>query len=61
MSVIKLMESGIIKLVDFKEKIMNRAQYDDVYFEWEEDKVFIDFLDYEDEECFARILKRLHY
>ena len=40
---------------------MRRAQYDDVYTEWVENEVFLQFEDYEDEECFARTLKRLHH
>ena len=41
---------------------MNRAQYDDVYTEWIENGVFLDFDgDYELEECYARTLRRLHY
>ena len=39
---------------------MNKAQYDDVYTEWLEDNVFLEFENYEDEECYARILSRLH-
>ena len=32
---------------------MIREQYDDVYYDWVENHVFLDFLDHEDEECFA--------
>ena len=39
---------------------MRKAQYDDVYFIWEEDNVFLEFENYEDEECFARTLNRVH-
>ena len=39
---------------------MNKAQYDDVYTEWLEGQVFLQFEDYEDEECFARILQGLY-
>jgi len=40
---------------------MNRAQYDDIYYEWEINRVFIECMDYEEEECFARTLHRLHH
>ena len=40
---------------------MRRAQYDDVYYDWVENRVFLEFLDYEDEECFARTLHSVHY
>lgn len=40
---------------------MRRAQYDDVYYDWVKNRVFLEFLDYEDEECFARTLNRVHY
>lgn len=39
---------------------MNKAQYDDVYVMWQEGKVFLTFEDYEDEEAYARHLRRLH-
>ena len=35
---------------------MNKYQYDDEYFIAEEAKMFLTFLDYEEEEAFARIL-----
>lgn len=42
--------------------IVNRAQYDDVYTEWIENGVFLDFDgDYELEECYARTLRRLYH
>ena len=40
---------------------MRREQYDDIYYEWFNGDVFISFLDYEEEECFARALHRLHH
>ena len=40
---------------------MRRAQYDDIYTEWEENGVFIRFLDIEEEESYARELNRIHY
>lgn len=36
---------------------MRKYQYDDAYFIAVEDEVFIDFLDYEDEEAFAHHLE----
>ncbi len=40
---------------------MNKAQYDDIYTEWIENDVFLRFEDYEEEEAFARALRRLHH
>lgn len=41
---------------------MNRAQYDDIYHDWYEGKVYIEFGgNLEDEEAFARHLARLHH
>jgi len=46
----------------YKEEIeMNKAQYDDIYTEWIENDVFLRFEDYEEEEAFARALRRLHH
>ena len=39
---------------------MNAIQYDDVYCEWGETK-FYHFLDYEEEECYARHLHRIYH
>lgn len=36
---------------------MRKYQYDDAYFVAIEDDMFIHFLDYEDEEAFARYLE----
>lgn len=35
---------------------MRKYQYDDAYYVVEQDNVFINFLDYEDEEAFSRYL-----
>lgn len=40
---------------------MRKYQYDDAYFIAEEDSVFIKFLDYEEEEAFARQLEYGRY
>lgn len=39
---------------------MRKAQYDDIYTEWVEANVFLEFEDYEDEESFSRHLNKLH-
>ena len=40
---------------------MRKYQYDDAFFIADEDGVFIHFLDYEDEEAFARQLEYGRY
>lgn len=40
---------------------MNKAQYDDIYTEWIENHIFLQFDDFEDEESYARILNRLYH
>ena len=40
---------------------MNKAQYDDIYTEWKENGLFLEFNDVEEEEAYARILHRIHH
>lgn len=40
---------------------MNRAQYDDIYTEWNDSDLFLYFEDYDEEEAYARALRRLHH
>lgn len=40
---------------------VRKAQYDDIYTEWIENHVFLEFDEYEDEEAFARHLARLYH
>jgi len=40
---------------------VRKAQYDDIYTEWIENQVFLEFEEYEDEEAFARHLHRLYH
>ena len=40
---------------------MRKYQYDDAFFIADEDNMFIHFLDYEDEEAFARQLEYGRY
>ena len=40
---------------------MNRARYDDIYTEWNESELFIHFEDFDEEEAYARTLRRLHH
>lgn len=47
--------------IERKENIVNRAQYDDIYVEWEENNVFLKFDNFEEEECYARLLNRLYH
>lgn len=39
---------------------MRKAQYDDVYTEWIENDEFLTFDNYEEEEAYARYLRRLY-
>lgn len=41
---------------------MGKEQYDDIYTEWIESEMFLDFNgDYELEECYERYLDRLYH
>lgn len=40
---------------------MNKAQYDDVYVMWLEGEVFLEFNNCEDEEAYARRLRRIYH
>lgn len=40
---------------------MNRLQYDDIYTEWISSQQLIQFLDFEEEEAYARVvMKNVH-
>lgn len=40
---------------------MRKAQYDDIFYEWDTNEMFPLFSDLEEEEAYARHLHRLHH